>query len=223
MIKKEKVRHGFILCFLTFMVLISGISYAESQEETYDWHTLKVKYDKFLMEQSEENKLELLNILPQKSVKPTYNEVLSDIFLKNFKPLENLAQKGDLLAIKILFRFRLLTDGAMSEWINIVIGRSITSNPTNFLIALEENMDRYTRIYHFLGALGDDYVDKPQKQADALLERYLAINSVETDKYSDISLYTKYLCLNILSGQISQSTTLLFMMDDKTEMLDYTK
>ena len=221
--KKPIIIKALLPITLLFIILLASGITVRAEEEIYDWEGLRVRYENFLGEQSEENKKALYNILPEKRfdrniyhMKP---KLLNYIF-DNLDSLDHLAQKGDLLALKILFRLKFFSDGAVSTWINIMIGSSITANPENFLIALEENLDKQNGISSILANLGPDYVDKFKKQAEALWQRYFAIKNVEINDVNNISPSTKSISLYFLSSAIASAHKLDLYMSGNEDMIE---
>ncbi|MFW6410024.1 MAG: hypothetical protein ACOCZR_03180, partial [Halanaerobiales bacterium] len=91
------------------------------------------------------------------------------------------------------------------------------------LIVLEENLDKHSKLETFITNLSGEYADKPEKQAEELLERYMTINSVDVDKYENISMVTKQLCLYHLSSGIERSHHLYFSQEGKVDILEDNK
>ena len=90
------------------------------------------------------------------------------------------------------------SDGFKAEEIDILIGKTITINPTNFLKAYRKNRATVTRLDALVGNLGPELVDNFPRQAIEIQKR---INSLKTVKSQQLkSLATE--CIEQLEKEL---------------------
>jgi hypothetical protein len=91
--------------------------------------------------------------------------------------LKSSALAGNREAIRALFNLYTRSDGAVSEYIDIVLGDTICEHPQVFLEELHR-ASRKIRLDALLGNTGADLVDRFQEQAVELKKRKAALLTV---------------------------------------------
>jgi hypothetical protein len=91
--------------------------------------------------------------------------------------LKSSALAGDRKAIRSLFNLYPRSDGAVSEYIDIVLGGTIRNHPQVFLEELNR-ASRKIRLDALLGNTGPDLVDRFEEQAVELKSRKTALLTV---------------------------------------------
>jgi hypothetical protein len=115
--------------------------------------------------------------------------------------LESSARAGNREAIRALFSLHARSDGAVAEYIDIVLGGTIRMHPQVFLEELHL-AGRKIRLDSLLGNTGPDLVDRFQEQAVELKKRKAALLTVH--KGSLIQLRDE--CIRELDRQIETVT-----------------
>jgi hypothetical protein len=211
MLKFSKSKY-IILVVVAIMVFGTMSNFVNAKE--YDWDKLEITYKNFIANPNCKQQQNLLKVLPDQKIETADSEVL-DYILTNLSNLEELAKRGDLAAINILFKLNLLTDGAYSEQISIVLGSVISNHPQEFLYALENNFSTVVRVDSLLGNLGTEYVDNVEKSVAELERRYGAIKEVD-----NVPEQMRNLCLYELGRQIFESRRDIIHLNGNQKMLE---
>ncbi|MBI3017459.1 MAG: hypothetical protein HYY62_05655 [Deltaproteobacteria bacterium] len=92
---------------------------------------------------------------------------------------ENKVSAGNLDHLNLAFKELAKSDGYVAEQWDVVIGKSIVNNPTNFLEAYKQNKSSVTRLDALVGNLGVEFIDNFKKQAAEIHKRIKALKSVK--------------------------------------------
>ena len=114
--------------------------------------------------------------------------------------LQSRVRAGDRIAMHRLLD--LPADGAVAEYVSIIMGQAIRSHPNAFLEEVAKNWRALCDacLESLLGNLGDDFVDRFPQQLKELSKRREALRSVKAT--STQSLRDK--CILLLDRKISQ-------------------
>ncbi|MEJ6951304.1 hypothetical protein [Natronospora cellulosivora (SeqCode)] len=200
-----KLKIVFCLILFSFLIINNVVT---AEENINEWPELRTRYENFLEEQSRESLESLYYYLLEEKFDRN-SEILDRKPLPDFITSENLnafdpfAEKGDLTALRVLFRLKFFYEEGEFSRINSIIASSITTNPENFLTVLEENLGYDHSLTVYIDALGEDYYAQPKKQAEALLDRYIAIKNVDINEENSFTVFTKEFCLYYLSARIA--------------------
>ena len=198
--------------FFILILLLLFVSIVVIANEFYDWDEFKVKHLEFITQKNFTSAKKFLEVLPDKELSEKEisagKEQIELVFKpENFTKLEAIVRKGNLVQFNILYRLYYISDGAYSEYLSILIGSLIESNPKNFLIAAEKNYNIIQLIGGLgpiVGNLGYEYVDKFKQQLSILKKRKKAINNVKIKEDDNISTSIKELCISELDYQINR-------------------
>jgi hypothetical protein len=80
--------------------------------------------------------------------------------------------------LNIAFSKLTKSDGSVAEDLDIAIGKSITSNPINFLKAYKKHKESVTRLDALVGNLGPGFVDDFPRQATEIRKRIKALAAI---------------------------------------------
>ena len=116
--------------------------------------------------------------------------------------LESSAHAGKREAIRSLFNLQTRSDGAVSEYIDIVLGSTIRKNPQVFLEELKR-AEKKGRVDALLGNTGPDLVDRFEEQAVELKNRRAALLTVGEASLIEV----RDACIRELDRQIEELTT----------------
>ena len=116
--------------------------------------------------------------------------------------LEASALAGKRDAIRALFNLQTRSDGAVSEYIDIVLGSTIRKNPKVFLEELKRS-EKKTRLDALVGNTGPDLVDRFEEQAVELKRRREALRTVHEPSLIEV----RDACIRELDGEIEAVTT----------------
>ncbi len=100
---------------------------------------------------------------------------------------ENKVSAGDLNHLNRAFERLAKSDGYIAENWDIVIGKSITNNPTNFLKAYKKNEHLVTRLDALVNNLGPEYVDDFKRQAVQIRNRINALKSITDESLKPLA------------------------------------
>lgn len=101
---------------------------------------------------------------------------------------EQKVSNGDLVELNKAFDKLLKSDGHVAEELDIIIGKSIISNPINFIKAYKKYKSRLKRLDALVGNLGYDFVDDFPKQAIEKRKRIDALSTVSDSKLKPYAL-----------------------------------
>lgn len=176
--KKCIIAIALVICFL----VLSG---AKTIAEEYDWNKVNKTFIEYIESGGYEKGEELLKLLPDHSLSTEERrkglEAIEDYFSGKYSN-DVLIGSGDLVNINIIFRLRHLTDAAYAQHLSILLGSLIEKYSQNFLLALEQNLERILMRYILNSILcntGPEFVDKPELHIDELKKRYKALEEVE--------------------------------------------
>ena len=130
---------------------------------------------------SAENALKVDRLLPFKQIaydhSPSEEEGIKE--LENIFPmLARQIRAQDRTSIRLAFHLYMLTDGALSETLDMTLGELIRINPRLFLEELKTSAKFITSLGHLVGNIGTEYVDHPEAQCLERKSRIQALKSV---------------------------------------------
>ena len=213
MINFNRLRYIILAMML---VVIAVIMSTPVNAKEYNWNRLKREYKSFVEAPSYTEKQELLKVLPDKKIETVNDEVLDYIFA-NLSSLEESAKQGNSTALDILFKLKLLSDGAYAKQISIILGTVIPDHPQEFLYALKDNLSAI-RLGAVVGNLGTEYVDDVPGSIVELEKRYSVLKEVE-DAPKDI----RDLCLYKLSREIFERRRDIIYLNGNQRMIEQLK
>lgn len=116
--------------------------------------------------------------------------------------LESSALAGKREAIRSLFNLQTRSDGAVSEYIDIVLGSTIRKYPQLFLEELKR-AEKNVRLDALVGNTGPDLVDRFDEQAVELKSRRAALRTVREASLIEV----REACIRELDREIEAVTT----------------
>lgn len=133
----------------------------------------------------------------------------------NVSALESKAQAGERESIRQLFGLLFHSDGAVTEAIQIALGKVITRHPQKFLEELQERgiTANSTFLEGLLGNLGEPFVDNFKGQVEELKTRRAALLSVDEVSLQDV----RDQCVNELDDEIEMRTRAAKEAEDQAQ------
>ena len=185
----ERLYASIIYGILTNRILKRGETGDIHRSSTYahiDTELLRQRFRAYQKKTSDRNAELLYEALPEKGhikLEDSEMEVIGEI-ADNLMTLEKQVLKGQRNSVKVAFRMFTISDGAFTEWLQIMLGNLITENPEMFLEELKTHLHlcRELPIYN----LGPDYVDDIGKQMSEISNRTQALKTVTTPDLNDI-------------------------------------
>lgn len=119
--------------------------------------------------------------------------------------LQAQVHAGDRIAMRHLLD--LSADGAVAEYVSVIMGQAIRNHPDAFLDEVAKNWRAQCEscLESLLGNLGDDFVDRFPEQVEELQKRKKALRTVNAS--STQSLRDR--CILVLDRQISSIQSLI--------------
>ena len=212
----ERLYASIIYGILTNRILKRGETGDIHRSSTYahiDTELLRQRFRAYQKKTSDRNAELLYEALPEKGhikLEDSEMEVIGEI-ADNLMTLEKQVLKGQRNSVKVAFRMFTISDGAFTEWLQIMLGNLITENPEMFLEELKTHLHlcRELPIYN----LGSEFVDKLDKRID---EYKLRINALETVSANDLA-DIKERCIELLEKRLSPFERIKVRDDLKSE------
>ncbi len=198
----ERLYGSIIYGFLSNRILKRGETGDIHRPSTYaylDTELLLLRFRAYQKNPSDRNAELLYEALPESGhagLDNTGREIFGEIG-DNLGTLEKQVLKGQRNSVKVAFRMFTISDGAFTEWLQIMLGKLITKNPEMFLEELKTHLHlcRELPIYN----LGPEFVDKLDERID---EYKLRINALETVSASDLA-DIKERCIELLEKRLA--------------------
>lgn len=163
-------------------MLAAMASVADGQTVAPNWPRLCDAYKTFRANPDSRNASAVTGLLPKRLNLPlpkTRDEQRCWYYIADhLEVLSKKVQAGDVEAVRLAFRLMAISDGHMSEELDIMLGKLAIPHPRLFLKLLAENRELVVRLDALLGNLGEEYVDRFEAQCLALRRRVRALQTV---------------------------------------------
>lgn len=118
--------------------------------------------------------------------------------------INEMIVSGDEQAMKVAFALSMVTDGALTSQIEIMLGQAIALDAAAFLRIFDHYLDQLSMPENYILNLGPDYVDELESATTEYERRYMLFREVE-----HAPEYAQLFSLHILSERISQLREML--------------
>jgi len=118
----------------------------------------------------------------------------------NIQVLTKQIAACDSEAIKVAYLLYPFTDGALTEELDICLGKTIKKEPYMFLIFLKRHRNKIIRLDGLLGNLGYEYVDKENESNMEIKLRIKALKRIKSAKLIKI----RNECITMLNSCIHE-------------------
>lgn len=154
---------------------------------------------------SGENALSLYRLLPEKRITHA-SQTESELFAQIGDALQGLEKQvfaGDRNSVKLAFRLFAISDGAFTEWLQIMLGNTIRNHPRLFL----EELKVHQHLCHELPVVnfGPEFVDKLREPIAETNARIQALQRVSNGDLAEIGKQ----CINRLQEKRNRLTAQL--------------
>ncbi len=181
----------FIIMFILTLLFVNANSVMCFEENPCE---------KFVQSNSEESYQACSNQLRKLSGNAKRQKLLWFYDAKIQKKFLQGVELGKEKYVAIAFNLLPLVDGALSEDLDISLGKSIVRAPQIFLSNLQIHYNNIERLDSLLGNLGPEYVDETEKQLIQLRKRLTAIEKVKDPQLTKI----KEIVIRELKTQIDE-------------------
>lgn len=186
--------------FLSSLVSASPLK----SDPIVNWSRLSRAFQEYVKNPSPEKAEDAIKLLPISGhVKYTGSnaeqEAIETIYSK-FQVLERQIKARQKESVRLAFRLMSISDGTMSEDLDIMLGKLIRMDPRLFLQELQRQDTSEDAIEGLLANLGEDLVDDQKKDCAELKKRNKALQSVKDQTL----LVTRDRCLSVLKRILSK-------------------
>jgi len=177
---------NYVLFFVLLYFLNPAITLAKSSDESpiVNWTALSKSFQAYVEYPSSANAESVIKLLPESGqVNYTGSEnekEANEVVYKGLPMLQRQVEARERQAIRLAFRLMTISDGAVSEDLDIMLGKLIRIDPKIFLEELSKTNIMKSDQYYFDGLVGNEgqeFVDKEQAQC---LEKSLRIEALST-------------------------------------------
>ncbi len=193
--------------------MLSDLQGDYKKSPKFDTAPLRLRFSAYQKNPSDRNAELLYEALPENGhpkLDAAGRETVAEI-ADNLGILENQVLKEQRNSVKVAFRMFTISDGAFTEWLQIMLGNLITINPKMFLEELKVHRHLF-RVLPFYN-LGPDYVDRLDERIDEYKLRIAALETVSADELTDV----KRDCIGLLEKRSTPFERYKLKKDSKPE------
>lgn len=212
----EQLYSSIIYGILSNKILKRGETGDIHRSSTYahiDTELLLLRFRAYQKNPSDRNAELLYEALPEKGhikLEDSEREVIGEIG-DNLMTLEKQVLSEQRNSVKVAFRMFTISDGAFTEWLQIMLGNLITINPKMFLEELKVHRHLFRELPFY--NLGPDYVDRLDERIDEYRLRIAALETVSADELTEV----KRDCIGLLEKRLTPFERYKLKKDSKPE------
>jgi hypothetical protein len=160
---------------LILTVLLVSFATLSGQGNT-DWKRVRKAWDRYLAHPTADKAGAVILLLPRQHC--TAPDKLFRHIEKSLDKLELWMMNDDSIAVILAFRLYPIADGSFGEKLDIMLGKTISTQPDLFLCELKKVRSTVQRLDCLVGNFGDDFVDHEDKQLAECKRRIESLRSV---------------------------------------------